>query len=367
MKRKAGRVDGSVRGTREDVGLALSLFFIAVGVVLGILAAARYAAAQDIASWESHSAAGVAAYNERRLEEAVSEFREALRQAELLSPSDWRRVVALDNLADALQSLRRDSEAQQLYIRALKIAEELKGDDLAVLDPLKSLAWFYQRQRRYVETRLLYERARIIVEKQYGPNGPQVAAYLTALADLAKLEGDYEQAERLTRQALALAEPVPEARGVGLAIIYSDLAWLARVTGRNSEAAAELQRSLTQFKDDSRTAEAVIRAALSVRENALGPDHPSVAKLVDDLATVLEVQGRLRDAEAARRRGLAIVTASFGDADVRAVPALERYADLLRTMGREGDARTLEARAAAIWAASRSVERPNDNADQTSR
>ena len=59
-------------------------------------------------------------------------------------------------------------------------------------------------------------------------------------------------------------------------------------------------------------AEPLIRRALRIDELSLGPDHPSVAISLNNLAQLLQATNRLAEAEPSIRRSLEIFTASLG-------------------------------------------------------
>lgn len=331
--------------------------------LVAVLLVAR-AAEADVAAWESHSSAGIKAYEERRFGDAEREFREALWEAEALAPHDWRLVVSLDNLGDALRGLQRIEEAEARYREAVVVAEALRGgDDLLVLEPLKILALFYQGQHRYGDAERVYGRALVVTGRILGGNHPQVVPYLTALAELARLQGRYREGEALIRRALAGVQNVRDDLGPGLAAVFLDLAWFLEVTGRDAAAAVVTQEAVRILRRAPRAAEELVRPALALREGALGADHPSVATLLDHLALVFELQGRLNEAVVFRQRALHITGDAFGEGHLNLVPSLRGYAGLLRRMGREADARLLEGRAAAITA--RAGRRGEAGAEET--
>jgi tetratricopeptide (TPR) repeat protein len=59
-------------------------------------------------------------------------------------------------------------------------------------------------------------------------------------------------------------------------------------------------------------AEPLFRRALAIREKSLGPDHPSVANSLTNLANLLYVSNRRAEAEPLFRRALAICEKSYG-------------------------------------------------------
>ena len=55
-----------------------------------------------------------------------------------------------------------------------------------------------------------------------------------------------------------------------------------------------------------------MRRALAIDEKSFGPDHPSVARDLNNLALLLQATNRLAEAEPLMRRALAIDEKSFG-------------------------------------------------------
>ena len=58
--------------------------------------------------------------------------------------------------------------------------------------------------------------------------------------------------------------------------------------------------------------EPLYKRALAIREKALGPDHPDVAKSLNNLAGLYREQGRYADAEPLFKRSLAIYEKALG-------------------------------------------------------
>jgi len=83
-------------------------------------------------------------------------------------------------------------------------------------------------------------------------------------------------------------------------------------------------------------AETLARLALKIDEQILGPEHPRVARDLNNLAALLQATNRLAEAEPLRRRCLQIV-AEFGRRTGHEHPrfstAINTYAGLLAAMG----------------------------------
>ena len=90
--------------------------------------------------------------------------------------------------------------------------------------------------------------------------------------------------------------------------------------------------------------------ALRLGEEELGPDHPTTATLLNNLALLYKTQGKYAEAEPLYRRSLAIREKALGPEHPSVATSLENYAALLRETGRADEAAEMEARAKAIRA-----------------
>ena len=100
--------------------------------------------------------------------------------------------------------------------------------------------------------------------------------------------GRYKEAEPLYVQALGLMEKNLGPDHPSVATALNNLAELYRAHGRYAEA------------------ELLHRRALGIREKALGPNHPEVAQSLSNLGRILDLRGQLDAAEKLYLRALAI-------------------------------------------------------------
>jgi tetratricopeptide (TPR) repeat protein len=155
-----------------------------------------------------------------------------------------------------------------------------------------------------------------------------------ALADQgSRLEqqGRYDDAIRLTSEALAIREKLLGPDHPDLAKSLNNLAQLYVEKGRLTEA------------------EPLYRRGLAILEKSRGPDDPDVATIVDNLGNLYRAQGHYADAEAAVRRVLAIREKAFGPEDPKVARSLNNLASLYFTEGRYQDAEPLFQHSLAIW------------------
>jgi tetratricopeptide (TPR) repeat protein len=80
------------------------------------------------------------------------------------------------------------------------------------------------------------------------------------------------------------------------------------------------------------------KRSLSIREKALGPDHPGVARVLGHLADLYQAQGRYADAEPLYKRALAIQEKTLGPDHPDVAVSLNNLAELYRTQGRYSEA-----------------------------
>jgi tetratricopeptide (TPR) repeat protein len=97
-----------------------------------------------------------------------------------------------------------------------------------------------------------------------------------------------------------------------------------------------------------REAEPLMRRALDINERSVGPDHPNVARDLNNLAQVLQATNRLVEAEPLMRRALAIDERSGGPDHPNVATDLSNLAQLLQATDRLTEAEPLLRRALAI-------------------
>ncbi|HRX62600.1 MAG TPA: tetratricopeptide repeat protein, partial [Candidatus Competibacter sp.] len=133
-------------------------------------------------------------------------------------------------------------------------------------------------------------------------------------------------------QELKLAKDEAEALGDSaiLSVTLNNLAQLLKATNRLADA------------------EPLMRRALTIAENSLGPNHPNVACDLNNLALLLQDTHHLADAEPLMRRALAIDEHSFGPDHPKVAIRLNNLAQLLKDTNRLADAEPLMRRALAI-------------------
>jgi len=107
--------------------------------------------------------------------------------------------------------------------------------------------------------------------------------------------------------------------------------------------AAALNQQVVQLYNQGRYSEAMPLAqrALAILEKALGPNHPSVAVSLNNLAELYQAEGRYAEAEPLYKRSLAIREKALGPVHPDVAASLGNLAQLYKDQGRFADAEPL--------------------------
>ncbi|MFQ5918337.1 MAG: tetratricopeptide repeat protein [Candidatus Binatia bacterium] len=167
----------------------------------------------------------------------------------------------------------------------------LVGLTLAVLLPTMR-AWRRRQKKRhgsmitpqsalqqvpYSEAETTYLAQLKKAKEDFGPEDPHVVRPMRNLAILYRNQGKYTAAEPLLHRSLAIMEKA-DPENIEISAILEQLAEICQVQGRYE--ASEL----------------ILLRSLAIRERVLGPDHPSVTPLLEQIAMLYRKIGRTRDA-----------------------------------------------------------------------
>ncbi|MEY4806680.1 MAG: hypothetical protein RLZZ206_1069, partial [Cyanobacteriota bacterium] len=164
---------------------------------------------------------------------------------------------------------------------------------------------------------------------------------MNQLGVLLQSKAAYGEAEPLLRRALAIDEAAYGPDHPAVARDLNNLAQLLQATNHLAEA------------------EPLVRRALAINEAAYGPDHPAVARGLNNLAQLLQATNRLAEAEPLMRRVVAIFEISYGNDHPNVATALNNLAQLLQATNRLAEAEPLMRRALAIDEASYGTDHPS--------
>jgi CHAT domain-containing protein/Flp pilus assembly protein TadD len=143
-------------------------------------------------------------------------------------------------------------------------------------------------------------------------------------------QGRYHEAIPFAVKLLAIYEGRRGPDHPDVARALNDLAELYRNTGRYAEA------------------ESLYRRSLAIKEKTLGKDHPGVAISLNNLASLYHMTSRYAEAESLCRHSLAIFEKTLGKDHPDVAISLNNLAKLLETTGRYAEAEPLYRRSLAI-------------------
>lgn len=233
--------------------------------------------------------------------------------------------------AQYLRERGQYTQAEPLFLQALHIREQLLGPDHPeIASSLNALAALYWNLGKYEQAEQLLQRALHIWEQSLGPDHPEVARPLNNLGLIYGMQGKYEQAEPLLLRALHIWEQSLGTEHPLVADALHNLAELSRDQGKYEQA------------------ESLFLRVLHIREQLLGAEHPLVASALHDLAEAYLMQSNYAQAEPLYQRALSIREQSLGYEHALVAEPLNGLANLSRDQSNYAQAESLYQRALSI-------------------
>jgi non-specific serine/threonine protein kinase/serine/threonine-protein kinase len=298
-----------------------------------------------------------------RFQESESLFRRALELGDKeFGAGNPELAILYMNLGSVLSSLGRLEEAEQLLTGALEKMRGRVGDDhVSYALAASVLAVLYQRQNRLDEAIPLFRQVVEIQERNLGPVHNNLAGSIGSLAVCYAMQGHYEEAAPLFLRVFEISEELygPDHVDVGRALvnvgnIQRDLGDYDAAEEAYLRSADILERRLGEAEDlamvygnlaglygrqgKDEDSLALHRRALAIREKTLGPEHPSTAMSMDNVAATLRDLGQLDEAEPLLLRGLAIREKTLPADHPNIAKSLNGLAILYREQGRDAEA-----------------------------
>jgi tetratricopeptide (TPR) repeat protein len=235
----------------------------------------------------------------------------------------------INNLAQALKAQGETKEAERLLYRAVAIWEKNPDNAAQAGLALQNLAVLYVSDKRRKEALAVIARAIPLIEKGLGTEHPHYATALATEGDILNLEGKYKDAAALYERAYAIRRQALGGRNPALSQDLTNLGQIA------------LQRK--NFNE----AERLLRQALDLIENQSG-FHQQRASALGTLSMVLVRTKRTESAVPLYKKALSEWETALGKDHPDLIPALEYYAALMRSVDEAAEANKAETRALGI-------------------
>jgi len=229
------------------------------------------------------------------------------------------------------------------------------------------------RHGRYADAELDARAALASAEARYGPESAEAAGILDVLVVALWRLGSAarEEAQSLARRAVSIRERSPADRAA-LAFSLTNLANVLWGAGDHASARPLYERALNlaqqaggpdhldvarvlvglgwmvHLEPDNDAAREIYERALRIRESALGPDHPDVAEALTLLGAVLLDMGDAGAATAAQERALRIQEAALGPDHPSVAETLHQLGTIASRAAEYAKARSFHERALAM-------------------
>ena len=245
----------------------------------------------------------------------------------------WREAVREGRRADRGRQLaegllkfsdpgRQESQEVLLDRAAHLLGEILEEDPEDWGEFLHPLGVFYRNLGLYDKARPLMESSYEMIRRQYVGDHSQLAEGINNLAALSYDIGDYETAETLFQEALAMRQRLGQDE---------------TMTVKNLNNLATIRMSRGEFTE----AEKLYRQGLEIRERNSGPRDLNVATSLRSLANLLYIRGDADQAEPLLRRALDIRQEHYQRRDARVASVLDKLGSVRLALGDDGEAETL--------------------------
>jgi len=274
-------------------------------------------------------------------EEALTASVHAREQAE--SALDWPPLLAHANAVEGYvrEKMGAYEEAEAASRKAYFLAAASGAWDVAGRTAVDLIYTVGYREARYVDGRMWAQHAEVALAHAGDRAGLAEAQRLNNLAAIQLETGEYVEAQTSLEGTLRIRE---QALGPGhpdVAKVLSNLGSVYQATGAYAEAQALYERSL------------------AIREQVLGPSHPDVVNSLQNLATVHLATGAYAEAQALNERALAIREEALGPGHPDVATTLNNLAVVHEAVGAHAKARELYERALAIQEKAVGPEHPD--------
>jgi eukaryotic-like serine/threonine-protein kinase len=252
------------------------------------------------------------------IEPAIAAIEEVLAAARAAADRELEAIALLR--LGRLQRRRGDTTlAVATLFDAAVAAEALRRDDLAAEAWAE---WLFARRGKDVDPSILADGERRGGEAlARAGNPPYLRALLLNNRGAVQFSsGNYDAADKLYREALELRERLFGPRDPRVADVLDNIGTNLDRWARKTEGDEGRRLATDAF--------AIGQRALAIREETLGPDHPSVARSLQNLSLMMDQHGHRNAARPLLARALRIKETALGPDHVELTTTLNYLADL---------------------------------------
>ena len=262
--------------------------------------------------------------------------------APALGEDDFPSHYAMASWAEFLWHSGRLLASDEIFEKMQTRVATAKGkehEDYATL--INNRAQIKQEQGNYQEAEQLFRQAIAIDENTIGKEHHGYATHLNNLAGVLEGQGNYPEAEKLYRQAIEIDQKTIGKEHPHYAIDLNNLAGVLKMQGKLPEA------------------KKYYRQVIEIDEKTIGKEHPEYAKHLNNLAVVLRGQGELNQAEELHHQAVEIDEKTIGKEHPEYAIHLSNLAGVLEARGKYPEAEEMYRQALAIGERTIGKEHPS--------
>ena len=231
-----------------------------------------------------------------RLDEQVALLESTIdTKISILGPKHPSVASSLHTLGGAFAGLRRYDEAREVLEEALSIREKhLDPDNTLLANTLSNLGATYSGLGELELAETCYARSLSIFQENYGPDHLRLNVVRGNLASVLRKQGRLADALSYLNSAKESLQRTNREQTYYMSIVLNGIATNHFLSGRLAEA------------------DELFSEAVALREETRGPNHITLAKVLENHSRVLDAMGRADEAERLRARQ-ASIEAQFDD------------------------------------------------------
>lgn len=278
---------------RNRVGVAATAAFVILVTALSVLYTVRLASERDRARREAAKAAEVSTF-----------------------------LAGLFAAADPYTSRGEAITAREMLDKGRdRVHEELAGQPDVRAEMLKAIGTAYGNLGLYEDAAQALQESLALRAQAGGEHEAEAVQSAVALLSVLNEAGRYEEADSLGRWAVEMARTLPDRDSLSGALFMLGLSM--------------------NHRGDFDGAERLYREALAIRTREGGQDSPEASPVMNNLALLLHEQSRYAEADSIFRRALSIQEGAFGKRHPETATTRYNYAQLLGDRGQLSEARTM--------------------------